>query len=172
MIQKLVILGFIKKGPCCGYEIRRFIEKELSIFSQVDTTSIYYPLKKMEAEGLVRKKAIKENHLKKYIYEITPKGEREFLKLCKNALCSQRRPFIEIDIPLYFLSFLKKEEVIPFIRLHLRFLNKVNKWLKEKKKEFRNISENIQLIIEHHIKLVKVEKTFLREILELVKNKP
>ncbi|MCD6093609.1 MAG: PadR family transcriptional regulator [Candidatus Omnitrophica bacterium] len=171
MIQRLVILGFLKRNPCCGYDIRKFIERELSIFSQLNTTSIYYPLRKMEGEGLVRKKEIKENHLKKYIYEITPKGEREFLRLCKSALSSQRRPFMEIDIPLYFLSFLKKEEILPFLRLHLRFLNRAHKWLKERKKEFRNLPKSIQLIIEHHIKLVKAEKIFLKEMLELVRNK-
>ncbi|RKY44537.1 MAG: PadR family transcriptional regulator, partial [Candidatus Omnitrophota bacterium] len=48
MIQKLVILGLLKNKPSSGYDIKKFIEKDLKIFTDLDTHSIYYPLKKME----------------------------------------------------------------------------------------------------------------------------
>lgn len=170
MIQKLIILGLLKKNPASGYDIRKFMDKELGIFSQLEAQSIYYSLKKMEKEGLIERKELKgRTHLKKYTYYITAKGERSFLELCKEVLLSQSRPFIELDIALYFLPFLDKKEIMPFLRLRLRFLERVKNWLIDKQKEFKEAPANISLIIDHHSKLVAAEKDFLKGMVKTVK---
>ena len=170
MIQKLVILGLLKKDPSSGYDIKKFITKKLGIFSELENQSIYYSLKKMENEGLIKKKITKgTTHLKKYQYSITPKGERAFLELCKNVMLSQRRPFIETDIALYFLPFLEKREIMPLLRLRLRFLEKVKNWLKEKQEELKTAPKNLTLLVEHHSRLAAAEKEFLEEMVKAVK---
>ncbi len=171
MIQKLIILGFLKQNAATGYDIKKFIRKELGVFSELDTSSIYYPLKKMEQDKLIRKEVLKTVNIKKYIYHITPKGEKEFLKLCKQALISKRRPFIELDIPLYFLSFLDKKEIMPFLRLRSRFLDNVEKWLISKRKELKSSPYNLILLVEHHLKLAIAEKEFVKEIITFIKKK-
>ncbi len=170
MIQRFIILGILKKNPATGYDIKKFITNELGSFSQLETKSIYYPLQKMEKEGLVEKKEIKSARLRKYRYCITAKGEKEFSRLAKEALRSQRRPFIEIDIPLYFLAFLNKKEVLPLLRLRMRFLREVEQWLIEKQNQLEDSPRNIQLLLEHHLALVATEKVFLREMVSTVKN--
>ncbi|OQX81320.1 MAG: hypothetical protein B6D56_02575 [Candidatus Omnitrophica bacterium 4484_70.1] len=171
MIQRLIILGVLKRGPSTGYDIKKFIQKELRVFSRTEEIkSVYYPLKKMEEEGLIKKRARKTNHLKKYIYYITPQGEREFFRLCRETLLSQKRPFIEWDIVLYFLPFLDKKEVLPFLRLRLRFLRKVRGWLKKKREELKQAPKNLVLLINHHLKLVGAEKEFLKNLLVIIRN--
>lgn len=170
MIQKLTILGLLKKNPASGYDIRKFLDKELGIFSQLETQSIYYSLKKMDKDGLIEKKELKgRTHLKKYIYYITVKGNEVFTALCREVMLSQSRPFIELDIALYFLPFLDKKEIIPFLRLRLRFLERVKSWLLNKAEEFKNSPRNITLIIDHHSKLVCAEKDFLKEMIKTIK---
>lgn len=169
MIQRLIILGALKKRPSSGYDIKKFIQKELGMFSQLESKSIYYPLKKMEKEGLIEKKEEKENHLKKYIYHITPQGEKEFFRLCKETLLSQKRPFLEWDIALYFLPFLDKKEILPLLRLRLLFLEKVKKWLQEKLEEFKEAPQNFSLLVNHHLQLVLAEKDFLRNLIKVIK---
>ncbi len=171
MIQKLIILGFLKKNPASGYDIKKFIKKDLGIFSQLDTSSIYYPLKKMEREGFIRKKSINQRDIKRYVYQITSKGDREFLRLCKEALVSQRRPFIELDIALYFLPFVDTKEVLPLLRLRSRFLDSVKQWLILKRKELKDSPRNLSLLIEHHFKLALAEKEFIKDMIETVRKK-
>ncbi len=170
MIQRLAILGILKIKPSSGYDIKKFIEKELKVFSELETKSIYYPLKKMEEEGLVAKKEIKNAPLRKSVYYITPKGEREFFKLAQKTLLSQRRPFVEIDLPLYFLPFLDKKNVLALLRLRLRFLNRVREWLSKKEKELKDAPANIQLLIRHHLKLATAEKSFIKDMIRSVKD--
>ena len=40
MIQDLIILGFLKQQPASGYDIRKFIDQKLGMFSQVINHSI------------------------------------------------------------------------------------------------------------------------------------
>ncbi|MBN2482939.1 MAG: PadR family transcriptional regulator [Candidatus Omnitrophica bacterium] len=169
MIQRFIILGILKKHPATGYDIKKFITKELGLFSQLETRSIYYPLQKMEKEGFVERKEVPQARLRKYTYCITSRGEREFSRLAKEALLSERRPFIEIDIPLYFLSFLNKEEVLPLLRLRMRFLREAENWLLTKRQELKSSPRNIQLLIGHHLGLVATERTFLKEMFDTVK---
>lgn len=170
MIQKIVILGILKTNPASGYDIKKFIEKALGLFSSMETHSIYYPLKKMEQAGLIKKVELQgETHLKKYMYTITPKGEREFHALCEEALSSEKRPFIDIDIPLYFLPYLEKKGVIARLRLRKRFLEKARLWLVAKLAKNSEFPNHQRLLLKHHLNLLNAEEEFVKEMLDAIK---
>ena len=169
--QKLIILGILKEGPKHGYEIKKIIQKELGIFSSLENKSIYYPLKIMEERGLIKKDiAAGRGKLTRYVYAITPKGEREFLQLALQALLSEKRPFIDIDIPLYFLPFLGKKEVTARLRLRKRFLEKVRKWLKSNLDAGEEFPSHQRILLKHHLNLLNAEDKFVAEIIEIEKN--
>ncbi|MDD5194620.1 MAG: PadR family transcriptional regulator [Candidatus Omnitrophica bacterium] len=170
MIQKLIILGLLKEHYSSGYDIKKFIEKKLDTFSQLDTQSIYYPLKKMEKEGLIKKSELSgQTHLKKYMYSLTAKGEKEFVYLCNQALLSNKRPFIDIDIPLYFLPHLNKRDVLARLRLRKRVLQKVKAWLALKVADTKEFLPYQTLLLKHHLNLLGAEKKFIEEFAEFVK---
>jgi DNA-binding PadR family transcriptional regulator len=169
MVQKLIILGILKDEPSSGYDIKKFIGKKLEIFSELNTQSIYYPLKKMEREGLIKRKGLRGKKHLKYIYYITPKGEREFNNLCKEALISKKRPFIDIDIPLYFLPALEKKEVISRLRLRRRFLEKVKEWLLIKLRKEGGFLPHQILLLRHHLNLLSAEERFVEEFIGFLK---
>jgi len=170
MMQNLIILGFLKKNPASGYDIKKFIQKELGVFSDLENQSIYYPLSRMEKEELIDKTATPgSQRQRKYIYSITAKGEKAFGQLCRKALLSQSRPFMELDIVLYFLPFLDRERIIPLLRLRLRFLRKVTKWLDLKYEELKNAGINLRLLLEHHNKLAATEISFIKQVIAAVK---
>jgi len=169
--QKLIILGILKESPRHGYEIKKIIQKELGIFSSLENKSIYYPLKMMEKRGLIKKNTAKEKgRLLRYVYSITPHGNKEFLKLAMEALLSQKRPFIDIDIPLYFLPYLEKKEVVARLRLRKRFFEKVKGWLVANIQAKRKFSSHQKILLKHHLNLLNAEESFVNDIVEIVKN--
>jgi DNA-binding PadR family transcriptional regulator len=171
MIQRLIILGILKKKPVSGYDIKKFMNKELGIFAKLQSQSVYYTLRKLEQEKLIKRNELKKNsRLKKYLYAITAKGEKSFLDLCKKVLISEGRPFIELDIALYFLPFLNKKEILPLLRLRLRFLESVKRWLLGKEEELKKSPKNLTLLIRHHFKLAAAEKDFLEDMIEVVRH--
>ena len=170
MIQELIILGFLKKRPASGYDIKKFIQKELGVFSHLENQSIYYPLERMEKDGRISRAQITgDQRLKKYIYSITAKGEKAFEQLCKKALLSQSRPFIELDIVLYFLPLLERKQVLPLLRLRLRFLQKAIKWLGDKDQELKDAPANLHLLLEHHRRLATTEAGFMDQVVKTLR---
>jgi len=169
-IQRLVILGILREGQKHGYEIKKIIKKELGIFASLENKSIYYPLKIMEKEGLIKKNTAKEEgRLLRYVYSITPQGDKEFLRLAMEAFLSEERPFIDIDIPLYFLPHLDKKNVLARLRLRKRFLEKVRSWLADKLNIEKELFPHQRLLLRHHFNLLNAEEDFLEEIVEIVK---
>ncbi|MEI8349483.1 MAG: PadR family transcriptional regulator [Candidatus Omnitrophota bacterium] len=170
IIQKLIILGILKKGPKHGYQIKKIIQNELGLFSEPETQSIYYPLKQMEKGGLIKKEVVKaKGRLPHYTYTITPHGSKEFTRLAMQALLSRKRPFIDIDIPLYFLPYLDKKEVVARLRLRKRFLEKVKEWLEAKLCTRKEFSFQQLLLLKHNLNLLTAEEKFLEEMTQAIR---
>jgi DNA-binding PadR family transcriptional regulator len=169
-IQRLTILGILKEGPKHGYEIKKIVKKDLGVFASLESKSIYYPLKIMEKGGLIKKAIAREKRRpQKYTYTLTARGNKEFLKLAMEALSSQKRPFIDIDIPLYFLPYLNKKGVVARLRLRKRFLEKVKNWLNINLKTKEKFSSHQRLLLKHHLNLLKAEDDFLDDIINIIK---
>ena len=170
-IQRLIILGVLKDGPRHGYEIKKIIKKQLGIFSSLENKSIYYPLKIMEKKGLIKKATVTpKGKLPRYVYSITPAGNKEFLSLANEALLSEKRPFIDIDIPLYFLPYLEKKDVLARLRLRKRFLERVRIWLEKNIESKEDFSSHQIILLKHHLNLLNAEETFLEEIIAVLKS--
>ena len=170
-MQKLIILGILKEGPKHGYEIKKIIKKELGTFTSLENKSIYYPLKMMEGGGLIKKNTTRERgRLERHVYSLTARGNKEFLKLAMEALLSQKRPFIDIDIPLYFLPYLEKKKVFAHLRLKKRFLEKVKGWLSNNLKGKGEFSPHQRLLLKHHLNLLNAEDSFVNEVMKIVKD--
>ena len=171
-IQKLIILGILKEGPKHGYEIKKIIKKELGIFASLENKSIYYPLKMMEKAGVIKKDTTRERgRLERHVYSLTTRGNKEFIKLAMEALLSQKRPFIDIDIPLYFLPYLEKKKVFAHLRVKKRFLEKVRKWLTGNLRRKGEFSSHQKLLLKHHLNLLNTEEGFVDEVIRIIKVK-
>jgi len=109
-IQELVILGLLNQSPEHGYKIKKFLKQVLAMYTDIETESIYYPLKLLAEQGYVEKRIGRQGHRpEKYIYSITEKGKDYFQKLLRKNMLVLKRPFINIDLSLYFLPQLDKK---------------------------------------------------------------
>lgn len=168
-IQNLILLGILKESPKHGYEIKKILAEKIGIYTAAENKSIYYPLKIMERKGLISKSvAAGHGKLLRYVYSITPRGEKEFNRLALEALLSQKRPFIDIDIPLYFLPHLDAHQVLARLRLRKRFLERVRSWLTQNLKNHQT-SVHRSLLLRHHLNLLSTEEAFVGEIIRILK---
>jgi hypothetical protein len=98
-------------------------------------------------------------------------GKKEFLHLAQEALLSEKRPFLDIDIPLYFLPHLEKKEIMARLRLRKRFMDKVRGWLTNNIAEKKGLLPHQRLLLKHHLNLLNTEEKFVEEIIEIVKER-
>lgn len=101
--QELLFLGLLKDGPKHGYEIKRQLKDVLLPFISLQIKSIYYPLKKMEGQGFIKKETGRQGRWpEKYIYSITKEGERRFQQILNESFLAVKRPYFNVDLSLFF----------------------------------------------------------------------
>ena len=167
--HELLFLGLLKDGPKHGYEIRRLIEEELFPFVGLKIKSIYYPLRKMEQLGLVRKDVGREKSWpEKYVYSLTTKGEKTFEHLITESFLSIERPYFNIDLSLYFLQYIDKKRAKRQLRGRLVFLRRIKRDLKELKQNTEKLKKHLFIILDHDLSLVEAEIKSISHLIEIL----
>ena len=155
-----------------GYEIKKSIDQVLSIFTNVDSKSIYYPLRRLEKKGLLAKRLGRRGKRpEKFIYKITPQGERAFEKLLNENFLSFQRPLFNIDLSLYFLPLVKQGLAQSRLRSRLRGMKRIMRWLRERRTDLEKKGKSYHLlaIIQHQLELTKADITFTQRFIENLK---
>ena len=172
MIQDLVLLGLLKEGPKHGYEIKKTISQVLSTFTNIDSQSIYYPLRRLEKKGLVTKRlGRKGKRPEKFVYKITKEGEKVFEKLLNDNFLSFQRPTFNVDLSLYFLPLVKSGIARSQLRSRLRGMKRIKRWLEQRRGDLEKKRKSYHLlaIIEHQIELTKADISFTQNLIKNLK---
>ena len=166
--QELAILGLLKEGPKHGYEIKKLLKNVLRVFTSFESTSIYYPLKSLEEKGYLEKEISKEGlRPEKYIYKLTPKGDEYLNTLLVDNFLSLNRPFVNVDLSLYFLPYVNKKVFLKKIKIRIKALERVERWLIKRIGEFNQKNKlHLKKILEHNLKLTQAEITFSKDLLK------
>ena len=163
----LVILGVLKNGPKHGYEIKKLLKNVLGVFTSFESTSIYYSLNRLEDKGCLKKKlARKELHPEKHVYSLTSKGESLLSQLLSDNFLSLNRPFVNVDLSLYFLPYINKGVLIRKVKVRVRALERVKRWLDKRIDEFDSAGPvHLRIIFEHNLCLINAEISFTKKFL-------
>jgi DNA-binding PadR family transcriptional regulator len=169
MMQDLVFLGLLKEGPKHGYEIRKIIERTISTFAELDSTSTYYTLRRLEKLGLVTKKVVRRGKRpERFVYKITPAGEKTFEKLLNDNFLTFQRPMFNIDLSLYFLPLVKSGIANSRLRGRLRGMKKILAWLEQRRSALQKQKATFHrlAIIEHQIELTRTDIAFTQKLIK------
>ena len=165
--HELLFLGLLKEGPKHGYEIKRLIEEELFPFVGLKIKSIYYPLKKMETLGLIKKDVGREGRWpEKYVYCLTPKGEKIFDHLITESFLTIERPYFNIDLSLYFLPYVEKKIAKRQLRGRIIFLRRIRRDLQWLQKTMKTSHRHVNVILDHDLDLVEAEIRSIGRLME------
>lgn len=167
--HELLFLGLLKEGPKHGYEIKRLIEEDLFPFVGLKIKSIYYPLKKMEKLGLVRKDVGREGKWpEKYVYSLTAKGGKIFDHLITESFLSIERPYFNIDLALYFLQYVDKKIAKRQLRGRVLFLRRIRRELQSIRKSMKKGRGHLEVILDHDLDLVDAEIKSIGRLIDVL----
>ncbi len=164
-----MFLGLLQEGPKHGYEIKKEIDTVVSQFTGVDLKSVYYPLKRLEERGMVSKSVGRAGRRpEKYIYKITKKGKEEFSKLLNKNFLIIQRPYLNIDLSLYFLQYVDPKVVKRRLENRLNGLRKIKVWAEEREKTLQREKALYHMIAitEHSLEIVKSEIRFTERLIK------
>jgi len=168
-MEDLMFLGLLQEGPKHGYEIKKEIDGVVSQFTGIDLKSIYYPLKRLEEKGMVSKSVRRAGRRpERYIYKITKKGKEEFAKLLNKNFLIIQRPYLNIDLSLYFLQYVDPKVVKRRLENRLNGLRKIKAWAEERERTLQREKALYHMIAitEHSLEIVKSEIRFTERLIK------
>lgn len=134
---RFVILGFLMQKPLYGYEIKSIIEERMGDWADIKFGSIYYALKTLYEKGFVTKEETEREagRPERQIYAITESGKKEFSRLLHKMWGNMSMPQYNFDLALFFICFLKKEEVRKYLAKRIAYMEGVIKYIGEHRRE-------------------------------------
>lgn len=168
-VAKIAVLGILSysKEPLHGYQIKKRLEEwEVAEYAPISYGSIYYNLEKMEQEGLVKGKTIKNSKRpERKLYVITEKGRKKLLRLLKKNYFEIKRIYDPFDIALSFMPLLQKEEVLRALEKRIDLCEEHIKCLKKEKEELKGKIPFFAIaIIDHVLYHFEAEKKWLENL--------
>lgn len=110
-----VILGFVRKEPRSGYEIKALVDNSTRFFWAASYGQIYPELKRLSEAGLIVGSDSPTGGRKRTVYEITADGEEEL-----RSWLRQRPETFEMRdeglLKLFFADALPREEALAILR--------------------------------------------------------
>lgn len=163
--NEFLFLGLLAEGPKHGYEIKLQLEEDLGPNVGLQIKSIYYPLQRMESDGLIEKEMASRSGRfpEKHVYRITPKGRKKFDELIEHSFLSIERPFFQIDLAYYFLPLVDKNMAKQRLKVRFTLLKKVRKELTRLQSAAK--TKILSLILQHDLDLVEAEINSTQKII-------
>jgi len=164
--HELIILGLLRESPRHGYEIKKQVKDILSLLAGIELKSIYYPLRVLERKRLLLKRSIKEGRRpRRFVYELTPRGEARFQELLNRSFLDFKRPQFTLDLSLYFLHYLNPRIAKRRLCARMRVLTGLSDSIKHtlvslKKKRPAALAH----ILEHNLQMLETESRFLSRL--------
>jgi DNA-binding PadR family transcriptional regulator len=176
MSVRLVLLGLLHDQPLYGYEIKQIIEEHMGDWTSIAFGSIYFALDKLSEEKLVEKVSVEQmgNRPSRIVYQITPAGEEEFLRLLRESWQNIEREYYEVDICLFFLNRLSTGEVKKYLQARLAQLEgSLNYLQSHEKTEMSNpeIPPQAKAIFNHTRVHLQAELEWTKDLLNSLHNR-
>lgn len=104
-----IILGLLYVKARSGYDIKKLMEENISMFYKASNGSIYPALRKLEEKGFIGISIERLGHREKKIYQITEEGKKMFKKWLLEPITYNPSNMQEC-VKVFFLDFLEPIE--------------------------------------------------------------
>lgn len=161
-----LVLSLIGEGQTHGYELEKLIKNRgFRYWTDVQKTSIYNALKFLEKKRLITARLEDGGGPTRKVYRITDAGLKQLSRDGLAHLAAPAHPRNEVDLGMYVLPFLKKEDALEAIEEGLRLLNARLEFIRERLKwcEERKLELPI-LAFERPMVALEVEIQWLKRV--------
>jgi len=111
MEPKLLLLGLLRQHDMHGYQLYEFIERDLSVCTDLKKPTAYYLLGKMAEDGWIAEDQAQEgNRPPRRVYSLTERGEEAFQSMLRANLADYRPAVFAGDAGLAFVDALDPQE--------------------------------------------------------------
>ena len=163
MEPKLLLLGLLRQHEMHGYQLYEFIERDLSVCTDLKKPTAYYLLGKMAEDGWIAEEQVQDgNRPPRRVYSLTEKGEVEYQRLLRTNLSTYHPAYFSGDAGLAFLDTLDEPEA-------LALLSNRRTAVTNALDEIQNVPPHpgsVQLVIDHRRRHLQSELDWLDTLIQ------
>jgi PadR family transcriptional regulator, regulatory protein AphA len=140
--SRYAILGMLLIEPLSGYQIIKEMQGSTDYFWQESDASIYPMLKILEKEGKVKSRSEYAGKRESRVFEITPKGKKEFLSWIEmpTEIDKRRNEFL---LKMFFGANVSKEKILQKLFSRLETVQELKRKFKSIERDtFSKISDD------------------------------
>ena len=163
------ILGLLYEHHHYAYRLEEIIEKRsMCDWADVDFSSIYDVLGKLEEKNLV-KSALKGESSKK-VYYITDDGKLAFLEKIRELMTNSKAIY-PFDLAIANMHLLSNEEIIKDLNTYLKSIEERIEFIDAsiKMQEENDVPYNFTAILSRSYALLEAERDWIKEFIEKIK---
>ncbi|MBX3085425.1 MAG: PadR family transcriptional regulator [Anaerolineae bacterium] len=117
MERELLLLGLLRRQDMHGYQLNEFIERDLTMCTDLKKSTAYFLLDKLVKDELVSFQQTQEGaRPPRRVYHLTEKGEAEFQRLLRENLSVYDPVRFPNDIGLLFADALPADELLRLLQ--------------------------------------------------------
>lgn len=162
MDRELLLLGLLRQMDMHGYRLAEFIERDLTICTDLKKPTAYFLLDKMVKQGWITQHQEQEgNRPPRRVYRITAEGETQFQRLLRENLATYTSATFVGDVGLAFVEALDQTEARTLLTQRRTALAADLEAARAVPKH----AGSWQLLIEHRILHLESELRWLDEVL-------
>ncbi len=169
MDRELLLLGLLRQMDMHGYRLAEFIERDLTICTDLKKPTAYFLLDKMVKQGWITQHQEQEgNRPPRRVYRITAEGETQFQRLLRENLATYTSATFVGDVGLAFMEALDQAEAWTLLTQRRIALAADLEAARAVPKH----AGSWQLLIEHRILHLESELRWLDEVLNRLAVEP
>ena len=162
MERELLLLGLLRQMRMYGYQLHEFIERDLTICTDLKKATTYFLLDKMAKKGWISQSEEREgNRPPRQVYEITPDGEQVFQRLLRENLRTHTSARFVGDIGLAYADALPTHELLELLALRRAALAADL----DSARAIPVHHGSIQLLLEHRVVHLEAELAWLDSVI-------
>jgi DNA-binding PadR family transcriptional regulator len=166
---EFAILSLIAENPRHGYEIEQVIEtRGMREWTEIGFSSIYYLLKKLEREGLIKGKMERPpgKGPARKVYTITPQGREEQQNATLRALATPTQTYPPLQLGLANFPSVPRIEAIRALQQHRDAIATHLQELKDKQKAQQPLPDFVDAMFDQALTVHQAEYDWLTKFLQ------
>ncbi len=170
MTTELILLGMLHEKPLTGYEMKKICQEQFMHYTDINLSSIYSTLKRLEREERIKGKTVQGERMEKNVFTITDSGKEQFKILLEKHLSDISLHGFGFNAALTFIKHTDKKHLLDLLEkrkeIFLTYLDKIT-CVKEEK-----CSEKMQkhkILFDRGIAHVKAEISWIKQAIEELK---
>jgi DNA-binding PadR family transcriptional regulator len=171
--RQLMLLGMLLHAPMYGHQIKATLDAHPQQFADLKRGNMYYLLDQLATRGHLARSSVRlDAGGERDVYRITDKGRRHFNDILRETLVTAEMPSHPLDVALFFLPQLPRDEAIVAVRLREEALAQRVREMTEAMPQHRGHSELHDALADLVIERSRLELDWLRTIRGIVEAAP